>query len=741
MSDDGRTIAITGVCTDTDTNEYYSRIMVFEEINDAFVLKGGKIDNSFRTTSFVEDSYAHVSLSGDGNMVAVATVYVKNRSDPTLSNREGSVVVYEFDGVDWAVFSTEYSGDPGTINDSKHSRLVSSLNSDGSMIAIGIPCFDGAGDNSSDQQNIGAVLVCNVGDSASCLTVATGNSANDYVGSSVMISGSGQPCVVFGSFGSDTSNGVDSGSASVYCDKIGPSWEFIPRGATLVGEAANDEFGSSVAISSDSAFIAVGASRNDRDALSNDNGGHVRVYKFDINTNKYVQIGSDIDGERGSKQEDGLYYEGDLSGYSLALSDQRADGLLRVAIGAPNNDGGGGYYNGHVRLYECNPDITPVQWVKVLDDIDGQVYKESAGRSVAMSQDGTRIIFGSPEYGLEYNGYYEGSAVVYEQTEYSSAPSSSLYPSLSPTFTEKTIVSTGMETIIYGVRQITSSEIEAFRNTTETNLFFAISSVNSDVSSVEVIIFSINGEPYNAGGRRLLWYNSFIGRSRRTESYVIIKFTVNVKARVEAVDIPINTDYDETISGVLGSEGVLDDIYSSINATNPDANVTLVESGPLINSFQIRTNLEEFDFSGNTTWCLGADSVALDSLINVRRCDSLNRRQVWSKDAYDQVKLAAFNEPKCMVSQSRLIFVGTCNQIVDDFSTRESEKSFTFENDIDGIKIKQARSTGVLFVGLEPTRKYMRIKLYKNQVPNDSLNKWEIVDGKFSSLTQTWNPN
>jgi len=38
------------------------------------------------------------------------------------------------------------------------------------------------------------------------------------------------------------------------------------------------------------------------------------------------------------------------------------------------------------------------------------------------------------------------------------------------------------------------------------------------------------------------------------------------------------------------------------------ANVTTIQTGELIDAFQIRTNYEAFDFSGNTTrtWCLSS---------------------------------------------------------------------------------------------------------------------------------------
>ena len=95
------------------------------------------------------------------------------------------------------------------------------------------------------------------------------------------------------------------------------SWNQI--GSYIGGEAAGDNFGSSVALSGDGTIVAIGAPYNDG---SGANAGSVRVYKNVSNT--WTKIGSDIDGEAA----------GDLSGYSLALSN---DGTV-LAIGAPTND-------------------------------------------------------------------------------------------------------------------------------------------------------------------------------------------------------------------------------------------------------------------------------------------------------------------------------------------------------------------------------------------------------------------
>ena len=75
--------------------------------------------------------------------------------------------------------------------------------------------------------------------------------------------------------------------------------------------------------------MAIGAHRND--GVYGQEAGHTRIYRWNVGTTAWDQLGGDIDGEAGV----------DRSGYSVSLS---SDGNT-VAIGAPKNegvDGGGG---------------------------------------------------------------------------------------------------------------------------------------------------------------------------------------------------------------------------------------------------------------------------------------------------------------------------------------------------------------------------------------------------------------
>jgi hypothetical protein len=123
-------------------------------------------------------------------------------------------------------------------------------------------------------------------------------------------------------------------------------------GADLDGEAAGDNFGETIALSSDGSIVAVGGNLNDG---SGADAGHARVYHF--SNNAWTQLGADLDGE----------VAGDNFGGSIALS---SDGST-VAVGGNQNDGSGADA-GHARSFnrvDCTVDcITAVSSPIVLKD-------------------------------------------------------------------------------------------------------------------------------------------------------------------------------------------------------------------------------------------------------------------------------------------------------------------------------------------------------------------------------------
>ncbi len=195
-----------------------------------------------------------------------------------------------------------------------------------------------------------------------------GEAALDNSGSSVCLSSDGNT-VAIGAYGNDGSDSL-AGHVRIY-ENISGIWTQI--GSDIDGEAAGDNSGFSVCLSSDGSIVAIGANHNDGN-INDSDVGHVRVY---INiSGSWSQIGQDIDGEA-------LY---DWSGHSISLS---SNGNI-VAIGAQHNDGNG-VSAGHVRIYEN----VSGSWTQIGQDIDGEAAGDFSGSSVSLSADGNIVAIGA----------------------------------------------------------------------------------------------------------------------------------------------------------------------------------------------------------------------------------------------------------------------------------------------------------------------------------------------------------
>ena len=177
------------------------------------------------------------------------------------------------------------------------------------------------------------------------------------------------------------------------------AWEQL--GGDIDGEAAGDNSGRSVSLSADGSTVAIGAYGNDGNGS---NSGHVRVYQLDGTSGSapaWVKLGEDIDGEAA----------GDQSGKSVSLS---ADGST-IAIGGDFN-GGSGSKSGHVRVYQLDGTSgSAPAWVKIGEDIDGEVADDQSGNSVSLSADGSTIAIGAESNGGN-NSFNSGHVRVYKLT-------------------------------------------------------------------------------------------------------------------------------------------------------------------------------------------------------------------------------------------------------------------------------------------------------------------------------------
>ncbi|MFC1797382.1 hypothetical protein ACFL1V_09845 [Pseudomonadota bacterium] len=202
-------------------------------------------------------------------------------------------------------------------------------------------------------------------------------------------------------------------------------------GADIDGEANVDLSGSSVSLSADGSWVAIGAPGNDENG---DSAGHVRVYQWTDSV--WQQVGTDIDGEaihgglgrRVSFSADGSRVASGAAGYALIYQwtgsiwqqvganidgfgggiSLSADGS-RVVIGDEGHDGSG-YDAGLVRVYQWTGSV----WQQMGADINGEAGGDNSGTSVSLSDDGSWVAIGARFN--DGNGDSAGHVRIYQWT-------------------------------------------------------------------------------------------------------------------------------------------------------------------------------------------------------------------------------------------------------------------------------------------------------------------------------------
>ena len=102
-----------------------------------------------------DDDYASISLSGDGNIIAVGSY---NKGTQSGNSRPGVVRLYEYVNNSWRSYSFPVGGIPGLDDEVNFGRSVS-LSGDGKVLAVAAPAYS----NIVDKQK-GYVSVFSVGD-------------------------------------------------------------------------------------------------------------------------------------------------------------------------------------------------------------------------------------------------------------------------------------------------------------------------------------------------------------------------------------------------------------------------------------------------------------------------------------------------------------------------------------------------------------------------------------------------
>lgn len=303
-----------------------------------------------------------VSMNYTGNIIAFSSPL----GEPPLGAASiGEVRIYQWNGTAWIQMGEIIYGEAG---DDQSGNSIS-LNAAGDRIAIGAPFNDGASGSTTD--NRGHVRIYQWSGTAwtQMGVDIDAEAAGDASGYSVSMNMVGDR-VAIGAIWNDGTSGTDRGHVRVY-QWNGTAW--TQMGVDIDGEAINDQSGYSISINAAGDRVAIGSYLNSSSGLGR---GHVRVYSW--NGSAWTQMGVDIDGESSQDQ----------SGRSVSIN---AAGN-RVAIGAIGNLNGG-YYNGHVRVFEWNG----TAWTRMGVDIDWtDVYGDTqVGWSVSMNLAGDRVAIGA----------------------------------------------------------------------------------------------------------------------------------------------------------------------------------------------------------------------------------------------------------------------------------------------------------------------------------------------------------
>lgn len=316
-----------------------------------------------------DQSGRSVSISGDGLTTAVGAFI--NDGNGTSS---GHVKIYKNFAGTWTQQGIDIDGE--TANEFFGHQV--SLSNDGLTVAIQ------AIGNGNGSFGYGIVRVYGyLGGAWAQIGVDIDGEAPDDGdwSSTVSLSGDGSTVAIGAPY--NDGNGWSAGHVRVY-KNINGTW--TQQGGDMDGEAANDLFGTSVALSDDGLTVAVGAPNN---TVNGNSSGHVKIFK--ITNGTWMQQGSNIDSEAA----------GDRCGWSVDLS---SDGLT-VAISAVGNTVNGTYaansFAGHVRVFK-NVNGT---WTQQGDDMDADAAGDRFGTKISLSGDGKIVAIGATVLNTNGSGY------------------------------------------------------------------------------------------------------------------------------------------------------------------------------------------------------------------------------------------------------------------------------------------------------------------------------------------------
>ncbi|MEM6483985.1 MAG: Ig-like domain-containing protein [Pseudomonadota bacterium] len=392
LSGDGRKLAVGARFHDGVGGPDSGHIRVYIWSGTNWQQLGSVIEGDNQGDNFGEA----VAISGDGRTIVVGS----SRSDAGGSNA-GMVSVWRISDSDWTqvnVFDLE-----GEAAGDFFGRSVA-ISDDGQAIAVGAP------NNSDSQAFSGHVRVFRqLSSSVPTIWVQQGldidgSNANDFSGGSVSLSADGRTLAIGARFNAE--NGEGAGQTRVYRYKSVTGWQ--PLVPAIFGEDVGDLSGSAVALSADGTTLAVGSPGHGASGE-----GHVRI--FGLTETAYAPSAANISiAVQKNESKAGMFLIG---------RDSNEESLNYRIITEPEH----GTYNREANssrgLYEPDPDFTGqdsftyvvndgerdsnIGTVSITvfpnfltafqlgDSIDGANALDSAGISVALSDDGGTLAIGS----------------------------------------------------------------------------------------------------------------------------------------------------------------------------------------------------------------------------------------------------------------------------------------------------------------------------------------------------------
>jgi hypothetical protein len=312
LSADGHTLAVGAHAEGTTSG--HVRVYTYRASDDSWHQKGADIVGE----EAYDYSGAAIDMSDDGNIVAVGAY-----KNGWMMN--GHVRVYRFNKGKWVQIGKDIDGEEVF----SQSGVSVSLSANGYTLAVGAKENNGANGMVYHAGHVRIYKWTGKTWSQQGLDI-NGEGQHDYSGSAVDMSDDGS-IVAIGAYLND-GNGADAGHVRIYEWSRGGKW--VQMGKDIDGQAAYDNFGISVDLSSNGRTIAIGAWGNDNAAGMN--AGHAQVYTFEGYNKGWVQKGASMVGEAAW----------DHSGSSVDIS---GDGHI-VAVGARWNDENGNNA-GHVRVW------------------------------------------------------------------------------------------------------------------------------------------------------------------------------------------------------------------------------------------------------------------------------------------------------------------------------------------------------------------------------------------------------